>query len=240
MRPSYTQLANKDLEVRNKLKAISFESYIDYDSNSEQDEDHDEICKDDYCRCSTLRPVINSINKQAICNQICEEFGITDKRIISAIEKVCEKMTNDDFECQVVGGYYGEEMNGITLDGWQIVTDLENIIDLKKARKLKIEKLTEIYKETEKIKKILISEYGYLLENLKDAKFAIIEVSPNDIIFPSQRHLNEVSNENLESYKKHKICGIVREKDGKYLVIDGYHRIKANFDKLTIKVILVL
>ena len=45
---------------------------------------------------------------------------------------------------------------------------------------------------------------------------------------------------NLESYKKHKICGVVREKNGKYLVIDGYHRIKANFNKPTIKVILAL
>ncbi len=92
--------------------------------------------------------------------------------------------------------------------------------------------------ETKIIKKILISEYGYLLDSLIDADFSIIEVNTSDIIFPSKRHADNVGKKYLYSYRKHKICGIVREKGGKYLVIDGYHRITANLKFQKIKVIL--
>lgn len=226
--------------IRDRIVAMDFQysGCIDYDSNSIQDENHDELCRNDYCRCSRMEFYINSIDRNAVAMYICENFGIVNERTISQIKEICKNLTDDDFECHVCGGYYGEETDGITLDNYQLITDIENVIDIKKARKKKLDMLKLSAEENELIKKILISEYGYLLDNLKDSEFAIIEVNTSDIIFPSKRHADNVGKKYLYSYRKHKICGIVREKGGKYLVIDGYHRITANLKSEKIKVIL--
>jgi len=231
----------KELTIRERLRKMDFSYSIDYDSHREQNPNHDEICKDDYCRCSTLHPTIDKIYPVGIKDIICNKFDIKDEKTKYCVERICNKLTDADFECQVGGGYYGEEMDGITLDSWDIIDQLEGVIDIKLNRKRKIEKLNSAQLEDEKIRKILIMEYGYLLDELKDAKFSIIEVSPNDIVFPSEKHFNELNEERVKKYTNHDgICGIVKQKNDKYKVIDGYHRIKANLNKRKIKLILAL
>jgi len=227
------------INIRKELQEMDFSySGVDYDADSIQDENHYELCKDDYCRCSRIEATINSVDHKGISKFICEAFSITDDRMASNISEVCSKLTVDDFEVRVCGGYYGEETDGVVFDNYSIITEIEDVIDIKKSRKKKLEKLKLSIEEEERIKKILISEYGYLLDNLKDSRFSIIEISPKDIIFPSKRHADNVGKKYLYSYRKHKICGIVKERGGKYLVIDGYHRITANLKSFRIKVIL--
>jgi len=229
-----------DIDIRKELQSMDF-SYsggVNYDAESIQADDHYERCAGDYCRCSRIEATINSIDHKEISNLICERFSITDDRIASQIRKVCSKLTVYDFEVRVCGGYYGEETDGVVFDNYSIFTEFENIIDVKKARKKKLEMLKLSIEEEERIKKILISEYGYLLDSLKESRFSIIEISPKDIIFPSKSHADNVGKKYLYSYRKHQICGIVKERDGKYLVIDGYHRITANLKSEKIKVIL--
>jgi hypothetical protein len=232
----------KEKTIKEILKDLDFSNDIDYDTNSEQAEDHDERCEGDYCRCSTLHPTINSFGYAEIADRICEQFNIVEEKTKYCIERICSTLTIGDFYCHVCGGYYGEEMNGITLDNYEIVDKLEEIIDIKTARKKKLKQLNEISKSElsdDKIRQILIMEYGYLLDELKISSFSVIEIDTQDIIFPQEEHSKNLNKDKVNGYKNHSgICGIVKEKNGKYKVIDGYHRITANLNKTSIKVIL--
>jgi len=229
-----------DIDIKKELVNIDFEysGCIDYEAESIQSPDHDTICANDYCRCSTMNMYINSINNDEISKYICDKFDIKDNIIKNRVLNICRKLTIDDFECHVCGGYYGEETDGITLENYNIISELELAIDIKKSREKKLQLIKLSEKENEKIKKILISEYGYLLDKLKNSNFSEIEISTSDVIFPSKIQSDNVGKKYLYSYKKHKICGIVRQKGDKYLVIDGYHRITANLKNEKIKVIL--
>ncbi len=229
-----------EMSVRDNIMDIDFicSGGVEYDTNSILDENHEELCRDDYCRCSTMEVDINSVDSIELCQHICDRFDIDSINIVNQIRKVCDRMTNTDFEAQICGGYYGEELDHIRLENYEKISDLENIINIKMSRMKKLEKIELSNKETKTLKKILISEYGYLLESLKDSKFSIIEISTSDVIFPSKKHADNVGKKYLNSYRKHKICGIVKERNGKYLVVDGYHRTTVNLKSDKIKVIL--
>ena len=235
------------LSVREKLRELSFLYCIDYDSNSEVAFDHYERCADDYCRCSTLHPTINSIDYKEIAKYIIDEFKIENEKVKYCIERICSTLNIDDFECNVCGGYYGEEMDSIVIDNYSILNKLEEVIDIKLARKRKLDKIEaeavlpgkRVKVDSEKIRKVLELEYGYLLNDMSDATFSIIEVDPKDIVFPQKNYLKTLSSEKIKGYKNHQgICGVVRLKGGKFNVVDGYHRISANLYKPKIRVIL--
>lgn len=227
------------LDVRKILKDLDFLYCVDYDSNSEQAEDHYERCKDDYCRCSTLHPTINSINYKDVVERICTQFNIQNEKMIYCIERVCSTLKAEDFYSNVCGGYYGEEMDSIVLENYEILDELESIIDIKLARKKKINKLNELSELDDKIRRVLVLEYGYLLEDLKTSSFSVIEIDPKHIILSQTDHAKNLNKEKVKGYSNHLgICGIVKEKNGIYRVIDGYHRITANLNKPKIKVIL--
>lgn len=229
----------ENIDIKKTIQNLDFEYYgVNFEYDNVQSENHHNICAGDYCRCSHIESSITSVDHITTALSICKAFNITNDATKSQILKVCEKLTVDDFEVNVIGGYYGEETNGVSLVNYSIIIDLENIIDLKKARKEKIKKLDLSSKESDYIRKILVSEYGYLLESLKNSTFSIIEVETKDIVFPSKIQSDNVKKKYLYSYRKHKICGIVRESNGKYKVIDGYHRITSNLNRSTIKVIL--
>lgn len=232
-------MKNTELNIRNILNNLDFSSYVDYDSNREVAYDHDERCKDDYCRCSTLNPTINSFNYKDIVKLICEQFKIENEKTIYCIDRICSTLTIEDFYCNVCGGYYGEEMDSIVIENYDILNKLEENIDIKLARKKKISKINDSVKLDNNIRNILIMEYGYLLEDLKNASFSVIEIDPKHIILSQPDHAKNLNKNKVDGYKNHQgICGIVKEKNGIYKVIDGYHRITANLNKSKIKVIL--
>lgn len=232
-------MKNKELTIMDILKDIDYIGYIDYDSNPEEAYDHDERCKDDYCRCTTLHPTINSFDYKDIVKRICEQFNIENEKIIYCIDRICSTLKNEDFYCNVCGGYYGEEMDSIVIDNYDILNKLEENINIKLARKNKIAKINESVELDDNIRNILIMEYGYLLDDLKNATFSIIEIDPKHIILSQTEHAKNLNKDKVNGYKNHQgICGVVKEKNGIYRVIDGYHRITANLNKSKIKVIL--
>jgi hypothetical protein len=236
----YLQYEKKKITVKDRLLNINFQygGGVEFNYDSIQDEYHDEICKGDYCRCSTIETEMISVDKVVLSKIICQQFAISDHRV-SQIDNICSKMTIDDFECQISAGYYGEEFDGIELDNSQLLEELENVIDVVKARYEKLKKIKLSTKKVTELKNILIKEYGYLLDSLIDAEYSTIEVLTSDIILPSKLQADNVGKKYLYSYKKHKICGIVRKKGDKYLVIDGYHRVTTNLKSHKIKVILI-
>jgi hypothetical protein len=239
----------KTTDVLSILRNIDFKwsEGFDYDYDSNVAPDHYERCANDYCRCSTIENAcVTSIDYKGIAKAVINEFDIVydkelNSRVINDIEKVCKTITKDDFYCDVCGGYYGEELDSITLDNSIILKRLEEVIDLKKARKAKLNKLNDgrVVIDSEIVKDILIKEYGYLLDDLVDADFSVIDVDTSDIVLPNREYADKVKNSDLSGYKNHRgICGVVRYDNGKYRVIDGYHRVTVNLKKSKIKVIL--
>ena len=136
------ELKHKELTLREKIHNLNFLYYgVDYDSNSRVAYDHDERCADDYCRCSTLHPTITAIHYKEIANYIMGCFEVVNEKSKDEILKVCSTLTIDDFECNVCDGYYGEEMDSIVIEGYHALNRLEEAIDIKLARKRKLEKL---------------------------------------------------------------------------------------------------
>ncbi len=103
------------MEIRDEIIKLDFQynGCIDYEANSIQDEGHYELCKDDYCRCSTMEFYINSIDRDIILKYFCDTFDVISNNQISQLRSICEKLQIYDFECRVCGGYYGEETDGI-------------------------------------------------------------------------------------------------------------------------------
>lgn len=230
------------IDIRETLQNLDFQYVLDYDSNREVAYDHYERCANDYCRCSTISPSLNNIDHTAILEHICERFNITEEKTKYCIERICSTITEEDFNFEVCGGYYGQELESLTIDNTNIINKLEEILDIKKARKNKIDNLNQIAKNKisdDNIRKILVMEYGYLTEELKNSSFTIIEVDTNNIVLPQKEHANNLNQNKIKQYRNRKgICGIVKKVGNKYKVIDGYHRVTANMNKPTMKVIL--
>jgi len=234
------------LTTMERLKEMDFLYCVDYDSNVETAYDHDVQCANDYCRCSTLHPTINSISHKDILETIVNQFNIVNEKIRYCIERICATLTVNDFYCNVCGGYYGEEMDSIVIENYDILDRIEENIDIKLARKRKLAKIHENVEyddkiTDDKIRKILIMEYGYLLDDLKLSTFSVIEIDPKDIVFPQKEYSENLNLTKINGYKNHSgICGIVklRGNNGKFNVIDGYHRITANLNKPKIKVLI--
>ena len=219
---------------------------IDYDYCDVKADDHYERCANDYCRCSTIEDcVITRFNIVEFIKIIKEKINIdiNSNSFDVDIFNSCKELCTNDFNFGVCSGYYGEELKSITLES-HVISKLANIFSIKAYRREKIKKIEESFKKDnyifdEYVKKILIDEYGYVLDSLKNSKFIIIDIKTSDIVFPQKEYNEFVKSSNLSSYKNRKgICGLVKKINNKYFVIDGYHRINANLDKKYIKVIL--
>lgn len=134
----------------------------------------------------------------------------------------------------VVGGYYGDEIGDVYLD--KITFNL--IIEL-------CEKVLSFDNLSDKIKYVLSIEYGYLLDDIYNSEFDLIEIDKSDIDF-SALNKNYISNIEKSLPLKHNNYifygddynlprGIVRKFGNKYKIVDGYHRIlSAGDDKFKV------
>lgn len=223
---------------------IIYSSAIDYDYDRMESPDHYERCAGDYCRCTTLENfVISKINIDRLVEFLKSNLEINHNLFDKDIVKICEGLDKEDFIFETSGGYYGEELDSVRIDNGKIVNSLASLFSIKGYRKEKLKKIisntNNNYISDDYVKKILIEEYGYILESLKNSKFKIIDVNTNDIIFPQKEYNIFIKSKNLSGYKNRKgICGLVKMVDDKYHVIDGYHRINSNINRNFIKVIL--
>ena len=190
------------------------------------------------CRCSTIENAcVISVNIPNMVNHIYDNYfddSISTKRnstinsILGGVSKEIDIYTIDrilrinkvyepsNWEVQVCGGYYGEEIDDVILEdvvAQKIETQLEeafNIIGL-----------------TERIEFLLMLEYGRILPELKDCKYSLETIERDSIIFGSDKHYRKVNTKNLEHYSDKNyqgIRGIALDKGDKLRLIDGYHR----------------
>lgn len=212
--------------MRKKDNRIDFHYYVDieygyaYNCGPE--------C-DPYCRCGQIIDIrFEPLDKQAVARRIIEKKKIKDELTRYVVERFCSRLTEESFEVDVVAGYYGQEIGGIYLD-WQDRADIEYLIGLD----------AEIT-----IKELLKREYGYLLDRLKTATFEVVRVNLSDVQLRQDEYARKVSEENLStievSSRFFPVALCEEADDGKYAVIDGYHRVAKLKDTKKRKVFIVV
>jgi hypothetical protein len=226
---------------------LKIESIIRYDCKS-YGCDEEEIC-----RCGQIdRTKIKNIKITSIVDKIYEDiYGIDDKSTkrdnklsyllegfgkemnlytIDRILRIYKVYDPKNWIVEVEGGYYGQEIGDV------IIND-----DLAKKLEEKIFEALSIDSLTERVEYLLNLEYGSILPELQDSLYEIMDVKKDDLYFGSisnkKSTLKEIEKSSTEfygyyyddmNYGRDSIKGIVIEKDGKYRVIDGYHRCLAS------------
>ena len=143
-----------------------------------------------------------------------------------------------DFNSEISGGYYGQEIDGIYL------TDQSK----DKMRKA-VEFLLEEQDVTKKVLHALTIEYGFPLSKLENKTASIQTVWFDDIIAPNKERAKKVKDSRLYSYWKTPPSipmGVCTVSGDKYNLVDGYNRLAAIIrdlqphkkkDKMTISMI---
>jgi len=225
-----------------KLIDRDFKYSIDYDYNTQYSCEDSGCNEEGICRCGMICDEhINSIEVDVIVGDIYAEyfdnsistkrdnsinailFGITKEVDLYTIDRIVRHFKlweSHNWKMVIEGGYYGQEMGGITLTSL-VAKEVESHLDIA----FSIDDLSG------RIEYLLGLEYGHLLPELVGCKYEIIEVNKEDIIFGSDGHYEKVKYKKLNHYldpKYHGIRGVVILKERKvgdqWRLIDGYHR----------------
>jgi hypothetical protein len=145
-----------------------------------------------------------------------DNFGTIDEYCVERILRFHKIYDCDSFTVNACGGYYGEEIDSVKINrNDKLLSDLNNFFLLKENHK--------------KIEFVLKMEYQKLLPELENLDWQIGSINKEDIDFGSDKHYKMVKKSNCDFYKKHSLpLGIVFAKDGRYRLIDGYHRLCAS------------
>lgn len=195
-----------------------YDCQYDYDNNTEN-------CQcDGYCRCGVIdnARVTEPVSTLRIIEKLYD---------CSNIEKYCIDRILTHFKIyqpyswcvRATGGYYGEEVEGVYLENAKIIED-------------KIQEMLNLKNNTEKIESVLMLEYGFLLESVKNLKWSIKTINKNDIFFPQDHYVKKV--ELVKDYEEYTFpLAVVLSDENKFRVVDGYHRLSANkHDKIKVVV----
>lgn len=220
-----------------------FNYIVDYDYDTEYSCEDSGCDEEGICRCGHICNVtINSVDITKLTNSIYESlvdnskagkrqqklnqlfYGgeVVDKYCINRILSHYKLHNIGNWNVDVTGGYYGDEIGDVTMNG--IVFNLISS---------ECQKLMELETLSDKIKFVLSLEYGYLLPDLEKSDFEIINITKSDIDFKSlnqnhirivneEKELNGLSHYNSSSY--HLPRGVVRKFGNQFKIVDGFHR----------------
>jgi hypothetical protein len=159
---------------------------------------------------------------------------IVDKYCIYRILSINKVWHPDLWEVNTTGGYYGDEIDDVTLD----------IVTLSRVS-TQCSKLFDFTTLRDKLLYVIELEYGTILDELKDCDFELITIYKNHIDFKklNQNHIRNVKMEDLSHYCEDKYDlprGIVRGEIDNYKIVDGFHRIIAASDKKSFEVFRII
>lgn len=203
-------------EQKYSLHSIDFE-YSGVDCDYDISDCHEDCYP--ICRCKTITNVkITKIDLSQVLETICK-LGIynIDKYCVDRLLRIHKLYNPDSWNCNITPGYYGEEIQGIYLRedlANQLENEISNLLAIKTASK--------------KIEYVLTLEYGYILDILKEREYSIQTVDLNDISFQKE-HYKKLDRDTIDSYIEYNLprCIVVKNDNGGYRLIDGYHRFKA-------------
>jgi len=222
------------------LKDITFQYngvYVEYNYNN--DCENYGCDEEGICRCGTIYDEhVESVDVSLLVKKIYDDFfeqgkaadrnnaineilyGIGKDIDIYTIDRILRSYKiweNENWNIEVDGGYYGQEVGDVTIK--------ESIADKIEEELWIVFSLATL---KEKIEYLLKVEYGKILPEIADANYESIVIDKDDIIFGVENHLKKVMKKDLDFYSDKKyngIRGIVKKSGDKWRVIDGYHRI---------------
>lgn len=211
-----------------ELTGRSFYMSVDYDTYYACRNGSD-CCDNDYCRCGVInnaRIEEKYLSTEDVMNTVFNRKDLSeiDAYCLERVYAAYKVWDADNWEVQVTGGYYGQEIGGCyfnTNEALKIDAAANALLALKTTRA--------------KIEYILTLEYGHLLESVKDKRWSVKEVSKDKIHFGQEDHYRKLDRTVVDRYVEYNLPrGICLFKDGKYRVIDGYHRISAGGNEVKI------
>lgn len=214
-------------------------------------------CNDEgICRCYMIEEVnINSIDITNLTQNIFDQLNTDesqhkrDKKITSLIYDYDSDIINkycihrilthrkvwdvDNWESEITGGYYGQEVGGIFIKK-EIFNDITK----------EIENIYQLDTLEEKINYVLKLEYGFILDKIQGKKYEVIEIDKSTLEFGQSNHHKNVLHKKLDYYSDSKyylntditqIRGVAYWQSGKWRVVDGYHRLtETKYNKVRI------
>jgi hypothetical protein len=167
-----------------------------------------------------------SDKRENILSEIFYGGEEVDKYCIYRILAINESYCPENWRVNISGGYYGDEIDDITMD-----------LEMYKKINEQCQKLKKLTTLKDKINYVIFLEYGHLLEDLKDIDYELVAIYKNHIDFKklNQNHIKNVKMKNLEHYSYTNYIlprGIVRGDTDNYKIVDGYHRIIASDSKI--------
>ena len=174
----------------------------------------------DYCRCTTISNIrVTDVNSESIANKL------TDKKnefLFYAVERVLRHsgvMDPESWDCVSCGGYYGDEVGSIKLDG-----------EAKHAVLAYLLRLVNDWSPKNCISVALVAEYGYLLDCVVMASsWRIGKVDIDAVLMPETTGYQRLDRRRVKAYTGTDLPLAVVIKEGdNYRLIDGRHRFLAN------------
>jgi hypothetical protein len=195
----------KELSITNIQYFLDIESNRSYCSGN---------C-DDYCRCTTVSPEVTSINYQRLFEDVINGLKLSEIKQYCVYRAIRSLVKIQSISAYGVSGYYGAEVECKLEDDAE--AKLNNAFDFISNNS-----------DEKCIEYVLELEYGYVLDDLKDKDWHIIDVDITLIDPP----YTQVSNEIVASYTGDEtvLCKTV---ESRYRLIDGRHRFVAakKYDK---------
>ncbi len=175
---------------------------------------------DSICRCSTIedaRIEPGTFDVSSLISDLSEKQEPVMSYCIERLVRLAG-FNEDAFEVNVSRGYYGEEIDSVSLPEMELTALIQRLSSLLELN------------DEQKIKFVLQAEYGHLLEKLNiPFDVQVITVETEKVRLPNQDYYRKVDNEQLNLYDKEYpgARGVCLLKDGEYHLIDGYHRMVA-------------
>ena len=205
-----------------KQTKIDFRYGIDYTYDIEKNCGARRCVIETVCRCRTIIDLeLQEIDFDNIKKTILNTLSRKDSRTKDAIflyclERFVSRYQLTDFEAIIRPGYYGEEIEGVYL-----TTENE------------LQKFLSLQASKDWIEFILIQEYGYLLDHLKDRTWESNISDLKDITLGNEyrrldRDCIEFYRSELKEGRKKTLSCIT---DSNFRLVDGYHRYTASLEE---------
>jgi hypothetical protein len=185
---------------------------------------------DSICRCCTIENArVTEVDTWSIAEYL---VGETDPILLYCVDRllVASRIHEDwNWYVDIGGSYYGDEIDGVRLEG---TTEINK----------RLAHLYSLDSDSERIKYVLIEEYGYLLDTLKDLEFSLEEMRREDIRIANtsmqKRITGDLGPYLKETWNKGKrvsgfsytgpVCVVRENSNGEMVLVDGYHRYSAS------------
>ncbi len=157
------------------------------------------------------------------------DSDLVNKYCIHRILTILKVWNPESWSAEKISGYYGDEVGHVLIN-----SDIFEKISFHVAELINLTTLKS------KIEYVLKLEYGHILDSIKDKEYSIVNINIDELYFSQKNHHKNVLNKNVDFYSdkeylRDSIRGVAEWSEGKWRVIDGYHRLShTKFPKVRI------